>query len=75
MVCKECGKEPKISDATTTFARKIGMIESTNEVLERLNILWKKLDDEGLYVRANTVALAIEEINRLTTEANSHDRN
>ena len=33
---------------------------STTEVLERLEILWRKLEDEGLYVRANTVALAIE---------------
>lgn len=37
----------------------------TDEVLERLQILWRKLEDEGLYVRANTVALAIEEIKRL----------
>lgn len=38
---------------------------STDEVLNRLEILWRKLEDEGLYVRANTVALAIEEIKRL----------
>ena len=36
------------------------------EVLERLEILWRKLEDEGLYVRANTVFLAIEEIKRLS---------
>ena len=34
-------------------------------ILMRLEILWRKLEDEGLYVRANTVALAIEEIKRL----------
>ena len=38
---------------------------STAEILDRLQILWRKLEDEGLYVRANTVALAIEEIKRL----------
>lgn len=42
---------------------------TTDEVLERLEILWHKLDDEGLHVRANTVALAIEEIKRLRDEA------
>ena len=35
------------------------------DVLARLEILWRKLEDEGLYVRANTVFLAIEEIKRL----------
>jgi hypothetical protein len=38
---------------------------TTAEVLARLDVLWRKLEDEGLYVRANTVALAIEEIKRL----------
>lgn len=38
---------------------------STEQVLERLEILWRKLDDEGSYVSANTVALAIDEIKRL----------
>lgn len=37
---------------------------TTDEVLARLEILWRKLEDEGMYVRANTVALAIEEIKR-----------
>lgn len=41
---------------------------SSAEVLSRLEILWRKLEDEGLYVRANTVALAIEEIKRLQKE-------
>jgi hypothetical protein len=41
------------------------MRPSTEEVLARLKILWRKLEDEGLYVRANTVILAIEEIKRL----------
>lgn len=42
---------------------------TTAEVLERLEILWRKLEDEGLYVRANTVGLAIEEIKKLRDEA------
>jgi hypothetical protein len=41
---------------------------STDEVLKRLEILHRKLDAEGMYVRANTVWLAIEEITRMTTE-------
>lgn len=35
---------------------------STQEVLERLEILWRKLEDEGRYVSANTVSLAIDQI-------------
>lgn len=38
---------------------------STAEILERLEILRRKLEAEGLYVRENTVVLAIEEIERL----------
>jgi hypothetical protein len=38
---------------------------STDEVLERLENLWNHLDHEGQYVKANTVALAIDEIKRL----------
>ena len=38
---------------------------ATDVVLHRLAILRRKLEDDGLYVRANTVALAIEEIRRL----------
>lgn len=41
------------------------MAISTDDILARLEILWRKLEDEGAYVRANTVALAIEEIKRL----------
>jgi hypothetical protein len=41
------------------------MPHTTEEVLARLRILQKKLEDEGLYVQANTVWLAIEEIERL----------
>lgn len=37
----------------------------TDTVLERLEVLRRKLEDDGLYVRANTVTLAIEEIKRL----------
>ena len=39
--------------------------QNTGEILDRLEILWRKLEFEGQYVRANTVALAIEEIKRL----------
>lgn len=42
---------------------------STEEILARLEVLWHKLEDEGLYVRANTISLAIDEIKRL-----SHDK-
>lgn len=41
------------------------MDEQTQSVLERLEILFRKEDDEGNYVRANTVGLAIDEIKRL----------
>lgn len=41
------------------------MTHTTEQIIERLEILWRKLEDEGMYVRANTVALAIEEIKRL----------
>lgn len=44
-------------------------LPSGDDVLRRLEILWQKLEDEGLYVGANTVALAIEEIKRLRSEA------
>lgn len=35
----------------------------------RLAVLWRKLDDEGAYVGANTVALAIEAIEYADTRA------
>lgn len=38
-------------------------------VLARLENLYRKLDEEGWHVNANTVALAIEEIKRLQGEA------
>lgn len=40
-------------------------IITTAEILFRLEVLWRKLEDDGMYVQANTVALAIVEINRL----------
>lgn len=43
-------------------------------ILERLEILWRKLDDEGRYVSANTVSVAIDEIKRLTEEARRNER-
>lgn len=30
------------------------------EVIERLEVLWHKLEDDGMYVRANTAGLAID---------------
>ncbi|WP_181168651.1 MULTISPECIES: hypothetical protein [unclassified Mesorhizobium] len=42
---------------------------TTDEVLARLEILWRKLEDEGWYVKANTVGLAIDEIKRLRDDA------
>ena len=39
---------------------------TTEQILERLEILWRKLEDEGLYVRANTVSLAIDKIKELS---------
>lgn len=52
------------------LARRLGMLSprtfTTDEVLTRLETLWRKLDDEGWHVRANTVSLAIEEIKRLS---------
>ena len=47
---------------------------TSEEVLGRLGILWRKLEDEGRYVSANTVSLAIDEIKRLTDEARRNDR-
>lgn len=33
---------------------------TTAQIIGRLEILWRKLEDEGHYVSANTVALAID---------------
>lgn len=38
------------------------------DVLERLEILWHKLENEGQYVKANTVGLAIDEIVKLRSQ-------
>lgn len=38
---------------------------TTEEILVRLESLYDKLDNEGWHVRANTVALAMDEIKRL----------
>lgn len=46
----------------------------TQNILERLEILWRKLEDEGRYVSANTVSLAIDEIKRLADEAKRNER-
>lgn len=35
---------------------------TTAQILERLERLWLKLEDEGRYTDANTIALAIEAI-------------
>ncbi len=42
---------------------------TTEEILARLINLHAKLEQEGAYVRANTVWLAIEEIKRLSQAA------
>lgn len=49
------------------MVRKRGVVmrPPTEEVLERLKILHRKLEDEGRYVQSNTVWLAIEEIKTL----------
>ena len=39
--------------------------EMMQDVIERLNILYNKLEAEGMYVSANTAGLAIDEIQRL----------
>jgi len=39
---------------------------TTAEIIERLEVLWQKLEGEGRYVSANTVALAIERLNELS---------
>lgn len=43
------------------------MQPSTREVLDRLEVLHRKLESEGRYFASNTVWLAIEEIKRLAT--------
>ena len=43
-------------------------IANAEDVLDRLEILWHKLEDEGWYVKANTVGLAIDEIKKLRAE-------
>ncbi len=40
---------------------------SADEVVARLERLWQKLEDEGRYTDANTVALAIEKIRDKST--------
>ena len=37
---------------------------TSEQIIERLEILWRKLEDEGRYVSANTVSLAIDDIKR-----------
>lgn len=46
---------------------------TTEQIIERLEILRLKLEDEGRYVSANTISLAIDEIKRLTDEARRND--
>ena len=50
------------------------MDDVTAKILERLETLYRKEDGEGNYVRANTVALAIEEIKRLSTQTPKTER-
>lgn len=42
---------------------------TTEQIIERLEILWRKLEDEGHYVSANTVSLAVDEIKQLKDAA------
>lgn len=44
---------------------------TTEEILHRLEILYRKLSDEGFHVKANTVGLAIDEIERLRKDKNT----
>ena len=44
------------------------MTMKTEEVIERLEILWAKLESEGLYTRANTCILAINKLRELKDE-------
>lgn len=41
---------------------------TAEQIIARLEILWRKLDDEGRYVSANTVSLAIDQIQRQTNQ-------
>lgn len=46
-----------------------------DEVLEnRLNNLWRMLEDEGNYAKANTVTLAVEYIDKLETALELYER-
>ena len=40
---------------------------TTRQILDRLEVLHRKLEADGAYVASNTVWLAIEEIKRLAT--------
>lgn len=39
---------------------------AADEIIERLERLWRKLEDEGRYTDANTVGLAIDQLKRKT---------
>jgi hypothetical protein len=41
---------------------------TTYEIIERLKVLWRKLEDEGHYVGANTVQLAVVRLEELANE-------
>jgi hypothetical protein len=41
---------------------------TTAEIIERLKILWRKLEDEGHYVSGNTVQLAVVRLEELTSQ-------
>jgi hypothetical protein len=49
------------------MANHINHSFSTAEIIERLEVLWRKLEDEGRYVGADTVALALERLEELST--------
>jgi len=45
---------------------------TTHEIIDRLKVLWHKLEDEGAYVSANTVQLSLAHIEELTHELESY---
>lgn len=41
---------------------------TTDEIIERLEVLWRKLNDEGRYISANTVAIALERLEEISND-------
>lgn len=49
----------------SVFSASVPDLEPWQDILSRLSVLYRKLDEDGMYVQANTVSLAIDEIKRL----------